>query len=395
MCLKHAHVHSFRKNTDYFTWFFSCIHASQASEALLYYTHLACHPTGNRLHMANFCLETSVYIFRRQLSTWALLFAQLANSQLIYTLHAMPCRQWSGHPFPFCSNLYSIYPKRKTKEWIIIHFSYAMVKTTSPWPLLRFSLGRGRQWLQGRSHIIRVPRWFRKDPRVKYLVPHIRHAGKAPMNAVCKLLWVCLLLWCQQLTLPDRIQRCVGVLPIIWHPRDVNHCDWNLLHGASRLYYQIKHPHVMVQVQGLAVVLIRKGLLYASDPLRISPVVWAVFTRRKQVLARPTHKEMSEISWQFATQKQQKFEASFMLTPFNHNCFYFVPFLFFSSGTWVLSIKSTNTPRNQYDSAPKNPIVIQGVKTKSKCIIQDATNGPYMSRTCPCGSIWRKSPMKH
>jgi len=162
------------------------------------------------------CLETSVYIFRRQLSTWALLFAQLANSQLIYTLHAMPCRQWSGHPFPFCSNLYSIYPKRKTKEWIIIHFSYAMVKTTSPWPLLRFSLGRGRQWLQGRSHIIRVPRWFRKDPRVKYLVPHIRHAGKAPMNAVCKLLWVCLLLWCQQLTLPDRIQRCVGVLPIIW-----------------------------------------------------------------------------------------------------------------------------------------------------------------------------------
>ena len=307
----------------------------------------------------------------------------------------MPCRQWSAHPFPFYSNLYSIYPKRKTKEWIIIHFSYAMVKTTSPWPLLRFSLGRGRQWLQGRSHIIRVPRWFRKDPRVKYLVPHIRHAGKAPMDAVCELLRVCLLLWCQQLTLPDRIQRCVGVLPIIWHPRDVDHCDWNLLHGASRLYYQIKHPHVMVQVQGLAVVLIRKDLLYASDPLRISPVVWAVFTRRKQVLARPTHKEMSEISWQFATKKQQKFEASFMLTPFNHNCFYFVPFLFFSSGTWVLSIKSTNTPRNQYDSAPKNPIVIQGVKTKSKCIIQDATNGPYMSRTCPCGSIWHKSPMKH
>jgi hypothetical protein len=85
---------------------------------------------------------------------------------------------------------------------------------------------------------------------------------------------------------------------------------------------------------------------------------------------------MSEISWQFATQKQQKFEASFMLTPFNHNCFYFVPFLFFFIWymiTWVLSIKSTNTPRNQYDSAPKNPIVIQGVKTKSKCIIQHAT----------------------
>jgi len=170
-------------------------------------------------------------------------------------------------------------PKKKDKR--MNNHTFFLCHGKNHKPLLRFSLGRRRQWLQGRSRRIRVPRWFRKDPRVKYLVPHIRHAGKAPMDAVCELLRVCLLLWCQQLTLPDRIQRCVGVLPIIWHPRDVNHCDWNLLHGASHLYYQIKHPHVMVQVQGLAVVLIRKRLLHASDPLRVPPVIWAVFTKRK------------------------------------------------------------------------------------------------------------------
>ena len=254
-------------------------------------------------------------------------------------------------------------------------------------PLLRFSLGRRRQWLQGRSRRIWVPRWFRKDPRVKYLVPHIRHAGKAPMDAVCELLRVCLLLWCQQLTLPDRIQRCVGVLPIIWHPRDVNHCDWNLRHGASHLYYQIKHPHVMVQVQGLAVVLIRKGLLYASDPLRISPVVWAVFTRRKQVLARSTRKEMSEISWQFATQKQQKFEASFMLTPSNHNCFYLVPFLyFFPTGTRVHQNKIKQHAKKSIWFSTKESYSHTRCKNKVKVhhtTCNKITNGACFLLCCP------------
>jgi hypothetical protein len=75
----------------------------------------------------------------------------------------------------------------------------------------------------------------------------------------------------------------VGILPVIRHLRDVDHCHWNLLHGAGHHYHQVIHSHVMVQVQGLAVVLIRKRLLYASDPVRVSPVMWAVVIERKQV----------------------------------------------------------------------------------------------------------------
>jgi hypothetical protein len=46
----------------------------------------------------------------------------------------------------------------------------------------------------------------------------------------------------------------------------------------------------MVQVQRLAVVLIRKCLLYASDPLGVSPILWAVFTKKEEFFIKTNDK---------------------------------------------------------------------------------------------------------
>lgn len=206
----------------------------------------------------------------------------MANSQLIYTSpEHLPWHSISDQPIHLLFALTFTQSTQKEKRMNNHTFSYALVKK-KPSPWLGFSLGRKRQRLQGRRRKIRVPRWFRKNPRVEYLIPHIWHARKTPMDAVCELLRVRLLLRCQQFTLPDGIQRCMGVLPVIWHPCDVDHCDWNLLHGAGHFHYQIEQPQVMVQVQRLAVVLIRKRLLYASDPLGVSPILWTVFTRKEE-----------------------------------------------------------------------------------------------------------------
>ncbi len=47
---------------------------------------------------------------------------------------------------------------------------------------------------------------FGEDPGVEYLVPDVWYPRKAPMDAVSVLLWVSLLLRCQQFTLTDGIQ---------------------------------------------------------------------------------------------------------------------------------------------------------------------------------------------
>jgi hypothetical protein len=52
---------------------------------------------------------------------------------------------------------------------------------------------------------------------------------------------------------PDGIQRCVGVIPVIWHPCDV---DPNLLHGTGHFHYQLS----WYKFRG--VVLIRKCLQF-------------------------------------------------------------------------------------------------------------------------------------
>jgi hypothetical protein len=100
-----------QKTQHYFTWFSSCIDASQALEALRIYMHLVCNPTGNRLHVANFCLETSIYIFRRQL------------------LHERCCSlNWLTH------NPFTLQPNHLTCHAISdqpIHFLFALTFTQS------------------------------------------------------------------------------------------------------------------------------------------------------------------------------------------------------------------------------------------------------------------------
>lgn len=132
--------------------------------------------------------------------------------------------------------------------------------------------GESRQRRRGR---------FREDPRVEHRVPDVRHAGKAPVDAVGKLLRVVLLLRGQQIALPDGVDGRVGVLPVIRHPRDVDERDRDFLHGPGRACHQVVQPHVMVEVQGLRVVEHRERLLRAFDPVGVSPFIWAEHHSRK------------------------------------------------------------------------------------------------------------------
>ena len=94
----------------------------------------------------------------------------------------------------------------------------------------------------------------RHNVAINEFIPCVRHAGEAPVDAVCELSWVRLLLRRQQLPLTQGVHGGVGILADLRQRSYIDEVHWNLLHRPRHALCGRKEIPVRAHLQFFRVI---------------------------------------------------------------------------------------------------------------------------------------------